>query len=298
VRAPATTGGLNSWLRALRPKQWVKNVLVFAAPGSAGILFDGDELWRALGAFAVLSVAASGTYLLNDVVDADADRRHPTKRNRPIASGAIRPSTAVAVGFVLMSCAVGLAWLIAPLLAAVVGTYIVTTLSYSLALKHIAAIDIVTISIGFVLRALAGAAAVHVTISNWFFVVTTFGSLFMVTGKRLSEMGERNRGATEARAVLDDYTPAFLRYVLAVSSGAAILAYALWAFERAAESSSTVPWFQLSIAPFTTGFLHYALLLERGHGGAPEDLAFSDRTLEAVGAAWLALFALGLVTVS
>lgn len=286
------------WLRAIRPRQWIKNVLVFAAPGSAGILFEGDVFGRSVLAFALLSVAASGTYLINDVLDADADRRHPKKHLRPIASGAISPRLASIVGALAMTFALLVGFAIRPALGTVIALYLATTLAYSVRLKHLPVIDIVTIAAGFVLRALAGAAAAGVTISNWFFVVTTFGSLFMIAGKRYSELGERERGAVGTRAVLDAYSTDFLRFVLAVSSGAAILAYSLWAFERAAESSTDVPWFQLSIMPFTTGFLYYALLIDQGEGGAPEDLAFSDRTLQTVGAAWLALFAIGLAAVS
>ncbi len=286
------------WLRAIRPRQWIKNVLVFAAPGSAGILFEGDVFGRSVLAFALLSVAASGTYLINDVLDADADRRHPKKHLRPIASGAISPRLASIVGALAMTFALLVGFAIRPALGTVIALYLATTLAYSVRLKHLPVIDIVTIAAGFVFRALAGAAAAGVTISNWFFVVTTFGSLFMIAGKRYSELGERERGAVGTRAVLDAYSTDFLRFVLAVSSGAAILAYSLWAFERAAESSTDVPWFQLSIMPFTTGFLYYALLIDQGEGGAPEDLAFSDRTLQTVGAAWLALFAIGLAAVS
>lgn len=280
-------------LRTARPKQWLKNLLVFAAPGAAGVLTEGEPLARTAGAFVVFCLAASGTYFLNDSLDADADRRHASKRHRPVAAGVVSVGLARAVGAALLAAAVAAAFPVGGWeLAAVVGAYVSLTLSYSLWLKHQPVIDIAAVAAGFVLRTIAGGVAVDVPISQWFLIVASFGSLFMVTGKRsaeFAEMGE-NRGAT--RVALSYYTAPFLRYVRGVTSSIAIAAYCLWAFENA-EAATTHFWFEVSIVPFVLGILRYALLLESGAGGAPEELVLGDRTLQVLGLLWAVLFAVG-----
>jgi UbiA prenyltransferase family len=178
-------------IREARPKQWIKNLLVFAAPGAAGVLDNGPALWRTIVTFVALCLAASGTYFLNDVADVEADRQHPTKRNRPVAAGTIPLplATAVGIGLLLGSLVVAAStarWQV----ALVVALYIALTLAYSVWLKHIAVVDIVTVATGFVLRAIAGAVAVDVPMSNWFLICISFGSLFIVTGKRYAELLE------------------------------------------------------------------------------------------------------------
>jgi decaprenyl-phosphate phosphoribosyltransferase len=146
-----------------------------------------------------------------------------------------------------------------------------------------------------VLRAIAGATATGVPISEWFFIVASFGSLFMVAGKRGAEAAELgdDDAATEIRPSLASYTPAFVAYLRSVSSSGVLLAYCLWAFEKAAEADTSVPWYQLSIVPFALGVLRYALVLEQGRGSAPEDVVLSDRILQLIGVAWAIVFGLG-----
>jgi decaprenyl-phosphate phosphoribosyltransferase len=283
-------------LRLARPKQWIKNVLVFAAPGAAGVLDERTALVDTLIAFACFCMAAAGTYFLNDVRDVEADRRHPTKRHRPVAAGSVPPSVAAILGVVLLVAAVGLALTVRWPLAATVAGYAVLTTSYSAVLKHVAVVDIVAVAAGFVLRAIAGAAATDVPISDWFFIVTSFGSLFMVTGKRGAEAVEIGDDASSVRPSLTSYTPGFVAYLRSVSSSAVLVAYCLWAFEKAAESGSDVPWYQLSIVPFVVGVLRYALVLDEGRGSAPEEIVLADRALQVVGAVWLVVFALGVST--
>jgi decaprenyl-phosphate phosphoribosyltransferase len=283
-------------LRLVRPKQWVKNVLVFAAPGAAGVLDEGPALTDAVVAFVCFCLAAAGTYCLNDVHDAEADRRHPTKRHRPVAAGAIPAPVATALGVALLVAAIVLALAVRWPLAATVGGYVVLTTSYSAVLKHIAVVDVVAVAAGFVLRAIGGAAATDVPISDWFFIVTSFGSLFMVTGKRGAEAAEVGDGAGDVRRSLLSYTPSFVAYLRSVSSAAVLVAYCLWAFEKAAESGADVPWYQLSIVPFAVGILRYALVLDEGRGSAPEDVILGDRPLQVVGFVWLVVFALGVAT--
>jgi decaprenyl-phosphate phosphoribosyltransferase len=241
-------------------------------------------------------MAAAGTYFLNDVRDVEADRRHPTKRNRPVAAGIVPVPLATVLGIVLLLGAIGLGLAVRWPLAITVAGYAALTTSYSTWLKHIAVVDVVAVAAGFVLRAIAGAAATDVPISDWFFIVTSFGSLFMVTGKRGAEAAEVGDDAGSVRRSLTSYTPGFVAYLRSVSSSAVLVAYCLWAFEKAAESGADVPWYQLSIVPFALGILRYALVLDEGRGAAPEDVVLADRTLQVIGVVWLVVFALGVST--
>jgi decaprenyl-phosphate phosphoribosyltransferase len=291
--APASPSLVRGLVRLARPKQWAKNILVFAAPGAAGVLDDPEFLADTLVAFVCFCLAASGTYFLNDARDADADRRHPTKQARPVASGIVPVRTAYVGGVVLLLASIGLAAVIGWPLVATVGGYVALTTAYSLWLKHIAVVDLATVAAGFVLRAVGGAAATGVPISNWFFIVTCFGSLFMVSGKRGAEAAEVGEGATHTRPVLAAYTPAFSAYLRSVSSGAVLVAYCLWAFEKADATDASVPWYQLSILPFVLAILRYALVLDQGRGSAPEEVVLSDRTLQVIGVLWAVVFGLG-----
>ena len=276
-----------------RPKQWVKNLLVFAAPAAAGVLDSWDTWWRTLAAFGCFCLAAAGTYYLNDAADAEADRRHPTKRFRPIAAGEIPVGTARVLGVAAIVASVGLAWLVDWHLAVVVGAYVANTTAYSLWLKHIAVVDVVGVAAGFVLRAIAGGAAVDVPISNWFFIVASFGSLFMVVGKRRAEIAEMGEAAASTRATLGTYSQDFLAHLQTISTSVVLVGYCVWAFEKAAEAGSSTPWFQLSIVPFALAVFRYSLLVDTGQGGAPEDVVLGDRTLQVMGLLWLVVFSIG-----
>lgn len=282
-------------LRLARPKQWVKNVLVFAAPGAAGVLDDAGDLIDTVIAFGCFCLAAAGTYFLNDAHDAEADRRHPTKRHRPVASGAVPVGVATAVGIGLLVAGIALGLAVRWPLAVTVAGYAALTTSYSAWLKHVAVVDVVAVAAGFVLRAIGGAAATDVPISDWFFIVTSFGSLFMVSGKRGAEAAETGAD-TSVRRSLDSYTPGYVAYLRSVSSSAVLVAYCLWAFEKAAESGTDFPWYQLSIVPFAVGILRYALVLDEGRGSAPEEVVLADRALQVIGVVWLAVFAVGVGT--
>ncbi len=203
----SVAGGL---LRAARPKQWAKNLLVFAAPAAAGVIDEAEPLADATIAFAAFCLAASGTYLLNDVADREADARHPTKRFRPIAAGVVPPRLATVVGILAILSGVAVGFVADWHLAVVVAIYVSVTTAYSHWLKHIVILDVVAVASGFVLRAIAGAAATGVPVSDWFFIVTSFGSLFVVTGKRQGEIGdlaEEEGAAGDVRATLDEYSP-------------------------------------------------------------------------------------------
>jgi decaprenyl-phosphate phosphoribosyltransferase len=281
---------MQALLRESRPKQWLKNVLVFAAPGAAGVLDQGRELGLTVLTFVAFCFAASGIYVWNDLLDVDADRNHPTKRFRPIASGDLSVGVARVTGVLFPLIGLGLAaftgrWQT----VAVVGVYIVTTLAYTVWLKHVAVIDIVTIAAGFVLRAAAGAVAVDVPMSRWFVLCITFGSLFIVVGKRYAELNDVGEAAG-TRATLEVYSVGYLRILLAVSLGGALLAYCVWAFETRDDSTSEWPLYELTIVPMMIALFRYLLVLESGDGAAPEEVFASDRILQFTGLCWLAVY--------
>lgn len=281
-------------LQSARPLQWGKNLLVFAAPGAAGVLDDWPQLGQAMLAFVAFCLAASGLYLWNDVLDVEADRLHPVKRHRPIAAGSVPSRTAQVVGTLLLvgsgltAAATG-RWQT----VGIVATYVVTTMAYSVWLKHIAVVDLITIASGFVLRAAGGAVAVDVPMSKWFVLCTVFGSLFIVTGKRYAELRDIGDGAAAVRVTLGAYTRDYLRILLAIACGAAMISYCLWAFETKELADTTLPYYELSIVPVLTALLRYLLVLENGGGAAPEEVFARDRVLQVMGLAWVVLFGLG-----
>ncbi len=283
-------GGL---LRAARPRQWIKNVLVFAAPGAAGLSVTPDNVLPVLGAFVAWCLVSSGTYLVNDALDVEADRLHPRKRLRAVAAGTVSVRTARLAGIGLLAVGAGApaAWG-APGVTGLLALYAVITLSYSLWLKEMAVIDLAAVASGFVLRAISGGVAADVPISDWFLIVASFGSLFIVAGKRHAEHVDLREGRGAHRSTLEEYSLGFLGYVRSVSSGVAIAAYCLWAFEKA-DAAGVPVLFQLSIIPFVMAILRYALLLDAGRGGAPEEVVLGDRALQVLGVVWVGLFVAG-----
>ena len=294
---PVEQGPAVALWRTARPRQWIKNVLVFAAPGAAGVLFHPHALGRSAAAFAIFCVASSGSYFLNDAVDAEADRSHPTKRNRPVASGQLSVSAAVAVSAFLLALALGLAALVGIKLLVAMATYVaIPALGYSLWFKKEPVLDIAAVASGFIVRAIAGGVATGVPLSNWFLIVASFGSLFVVAGRRYAEHLGLGDERADHRTTLAQYSVGYLRYVRSVSSAVAIAAYCVWAFEKATPSGHPAGgaiWFELSIAPFVLAVLRYSLVLEEGRGDAPEDVIVRDRPFQALVAIWALVFALG-----
>ena len=300
VTADRPTQSLGRGLvRLARPRQWIKNLLVFVAPGAAGVLFHSNVLWHASAAFGIFCLAATGTYYLNDSIDAAADREHPTKRLRPVASGVVPATLAITVGIVFLAASVGLAVLLAGWhLGVVMGAYAAVQLAYSFGLKNEPILDLACVSAGFILRAVAGGVATSVALSNWFLIVVSFGSLLVVTGKRSGEkklLAEGDSDDAAIRQTLGLYTPSFLSTVRTLSAAVTVSAYCLWAFERAAQvhPGHDPIWFQLTIIPFVIALLHVLRLLDSGAGAAPEELALKDHRLQIYGAVWVALFAIG-----
>jgi decaprenyl-phosphate phosphoribosyltransferase len=287
---PAAGGRALAHLTALRPRQWVKNLLVFAAPVAAGDARHLHTLTLALLAFVAFCMAASGTYLINDTRDVERDRLHPTKRERPIAAGQVRVSTAYVMATVLILGSLLIGFLTARDLGITLLAYLGLTTCYSLWLKHMAILDILAVAAGFVLRAVAGATATGLPISEWFFIVTSFGALLIVVGKRESELHALGADAGRVRPTLAVYTAEFLRYLRGVATGVVLIAYCLWAFESATHGHGGSVWFQLSIVPFTAAVFQYALILEQGGGEHPERVLTTDRAILASGAVWALLY--------
>ncbi len=288
-RPSGLVGGL---VREARPRQWTKNVLLLAAPAAAGVL-DDPAVWGDL-AVAVLSfcLTASGVYYLNDVRDVAGDRVHPVKRHRPVAAGVVPVRLAVVVGAALLLGGAALSAVVRWELLVVLATYVVTTTSYSLWLKHVAVVDLVLVASGFLLRAIAGGVAVDVPLSSLFLLVAAFGSLFMVAGKRHGEFMEMGEERASTRASLALYSDAYLRYVWSIASAVTMVGYSLWAFSLSQGQPHPI-FYELSVAPFVVAVLRYAYRVEGGEGGEPEEVVLGDRQLQLFGLVWAVLFALG-----
>ena len=279
-------------VREARPKQWLKNVLVFAAPAALGDI-STDLIVRSVVVFVAFCMTASGTYYWNDIKDVEADRAHPTKRNRPIASGAVPLGLARVIGTLLLLGGPLLAFAVRPEAGGVVGLYAILTVGYSVSWKHIALLDLALVASGFVLRAMAGAAGTDTRMSSWFVMCTSFGSFFIVAGKRFAELLEMGDNATVTRRSLSAYSVPYLRQLLSVSCTATVVSYCLWAFENGESASGALPWHGLSIVPMVLALLRYMMVLERGGGGAPEEVFTKDRSLQLYGLAWVVVYALG-----
>ncbi|HUO37844.1 MAG TPA: decaprenyl-phosphate phosphoribosyltransferase [Mycobacterium sp.] len=275
-------------VKAVRPRQWVKNLLVLAAPLAAlgaGVRYDYREvLVKVLIAFVVFSLAASAVYLINDVRDVEADRAHPTKRFRPIAAGVVPEWTAYTLAAALGVASLIISWMVTPNLALVMAIYIGIQLAYCFGLKHQPVLDLCIVSSGFLLRAIAGGAATNIPLSQWFLLVMAFGSLFMAAGKRYAELQLAERTGAKIRKSLESYTGTYLRFVWTMSATALVVCYGLFAFER---DRGSVSWFVVSMIPFTIAVLRYAVDVDGGMAGEPEEIAFRDRVLQLLALAWI-----------
>ena len=281
----------------MRPRQWVKNGLIAVAPGAAGVLSHDNIIGHVVVAFFSFCAISSSMYLLNDLRDAEADRSHPTKQFRAIASRQLNSGLAfttaallLAIGFILpltMSSPGGL--------YLILGIYVSTTTLYIVWLKQMAIIELVLVASGFFLRAYAGAAACHIYVSSWFLVVISFGAFFLVVGKRSSELFQVGAGST--RKVLSEYTPEFLHSALTLSATVAVTGYCLWAFDTSSTGLSSihhhiVP-IRLSVVPVVLAILFIMRASEANDGQSPEDLLLKDRTVQSLLVIWAVLLGLG-----
>jgi decaprenyl-phosphate phosphoribosyltransferase len=291
-------GSASEFARALRPKQWLKNLMVGAAPLAAGSLIGPERLENVTLAFLAFCAASSAGYLVNDLVDLEVDRRHPDKRHRPLAAGTVSPSVALAAAVALGAWAVWFATVaVRWQLGLVVAVYLLSTVSYSLWVKTQPVFDLALVAAGFLLRAIAGGVAADVQMSSWFLLAASFGSLFMVAGKRYADVElalrtqPRQTGEPAVNGRQAEYSPSYLRFVWAVSATATVIVYALWSLSVGVIHREQV-WALLSVAPFTLGILRYAVDIDRGTAGAPEDVVLRDRGLQVLAVLWLVLFTL------
>jgi 4-hydroxybenzoate polyprenyltransferase len=275
-----------SFLLALRPRQWAKNVFVFAALVFAGRLGNPGAVLRACATFAVFCVLSSAVYLINDVRDREADRKHPHKRHRPIAAGEIGAPTASAVSVVLAVIALVAAFALGPGVGAVATTYLVLNLGYSFGLKQVVILDVMLVASGFLLRALAGALALNVAISRWLVMCTGLLSLFLGFVKRRQEIAALE-GGTATRPILREYSLPFLDQMIAVVTGATVVAYALYAFSPEVAQKLGTEHLGLTIPFVLFGIFRYLYLVhQRGIGENPTTVVLSDGPLVLDVALW------------
>ncbi|MCA2001861.1 MAG: decaprenyl-phosphate phosphoribosyltransferase [Chloroflexi bacterium] len=279
---------LKTLVKTMRPRQWTKNVFVFAALVFDKQLFNPESFLRTLAGFGLFCLISSSVYIFNDIADVEADRSHPEKRNRPIASGALPLSAAWAAGIGLLLLALGLAYLLAPGFEAVVVVYFVLNLAYTKWLKHIPILDVLVIAAGFVLRVHAGVTLIEVQrFSPWLYVVMTLLSLFLGFGKRRAELALLAQGAGSHRKVLDGYTLPLLDQYIMIVSGTTIVAYSLYTF-----SAPNLPdnhSMMLTIPFAVYAIFRYLYLIEINQaGGAPEEILLSDRPFQIAMLLWAA----------
>ena len=275
--------------RSLRPEQWSKNLLVFAGLLFARRLFDLPSVLTALAAFTIFCALSGTVYLVNDIADRDSDRTHPLKSRRPIASGRVSvtlaAATAVALALAALLGSVALGWRF----ALVAASYLVLNVLYSMVLKHVVILDVLTIAIGFVLRASAGAIAIDVEISHWLFVCTILLALFISLAKRRHELVLLAAGAKEHRPILDEYSSYLLDQMICITAGSSLIAYVLYTISPENAEKFGTPWMDLTIPFPIYGIFRYLYLVHRRDGGgSPSELLLSDLPLLACVVSWVA----------
>lgn len=266
--------------QTMRPKQWTKSVFVFAALVFDGKLLQPSMLWRAVAAFVIFSLAASTVYILNDLVDIEKDRQHPTKQSRPLPSGRLNPGFAAVTGILLALISLGAAFWLEFWMGAIILLYLAQNLAYSHYLKHIVIVDVLVVSFGFLLRVIAGVVVVQVTnFSPWLYVCSALLTLFIGFGKRRHELVLLEDGAGDHRAVLTGYNLAFLDQIITLIITSMLVAYTLYTIEAPTALAGSDR--MLLTVPFVFYFiLRYLYLIHVSQkGGAPEELLFEDKPL-------------------
>lgn len=280
-------------LASLRPEQWTKNLFVFAGVLFGGHLFDATAIGRAVVAFVIFCALSGAVYVLNDLVDREADQRHPLKRLRPIASGRLSPRAAAIAATLLGATAMTAAAVLSATFAWIAAGYVVLLITYTFLLKHLVIIDALTIAAGFVLRAAAGAVAVSVPISHWLLVCTTLLALFLVLSKRRHELTLLADGATTHRPILNEYSPYLLDQMIAVVTASTLVAYSVYATSTETAERLGTNRLGLTIPFVLYGIFRYLYLVhQKRAGGSPADLLLTDRPLLACVGLWALAVAL------
>lgn len=270
---------LGDYIRLLRPQQWVKNLAVFAGPAFALRLLDLGALVNSLLAFASFCFVASASYALNDTMDRQADARHPEKRHRPVASGAIRPAAALGLTVLLFIAGIALSLLLPPKVTLLVAVYFAMIVAYSVSLKRRVILDVILIATGFVLRAIAGAEAVPVTVSPWLIVCTFTVCMFLGFGKRRSELSlfGTAEDAQGHRSTLLRYTPTLLTHLTSVTGGIAIMTFILYTLDPAFDAPFPKERLLYTLPLVVYGIFRYAMLSESGNLQGPTEVLLQDR---------------------
>ena len=277
---------LAALLKTMRLRQWIKNAFIFFALIFDKQLFSLGPFSRTLVGFFLFCLISSAVYLLNDIADIEADRQHPEKKHRPLASGALPVSLALGAAVVLALIALLLGYWMTPAFAGILSIYLILNVLYSLWLKHVPILDVLIISSGFVLRVAAGVALITVErFSPWLYVITTLFSLYIGLGKRRAEMNLLAKGAAAHRKVLDGYTIPLLDQYITIVSGMTIITYSLYTF-----SAPNLPLnhsMMLTIPFVVYGIFRYLQLIQTGHAaGAPDEVALKDRALQITVLLW------------
>jgi 4-hydroxybenzoate polyprenyltransferase len=284
-------------VRSLRPQQWTKNLFVFAGLLFSGRLLDRAAWPSAIGAFLIFCGLSGAVYLVNDVLDRAGDAQHPIKRHRPIASGALAPGVALTAALVLIAVCVAASTAINAGLTMAAVSYVVLLVAYSAALKHYVIIDVLTLSAGFVLRAVAGAVAIGVPISHWLLVCSTLLALFIGLSKRRHELTLLSDGAAGHRPILEEYSPYLLDQMISVVTAATLVAYSVYTISSETAERLGSDRLGLTIPFVLYGIFRYLYLVHRRDGGgSPSELLLTDRPLLICVALWVAAVFLVLYT--
>jgi len=272
---------------SLRPSQWTKNLFVFFGLLFGQRLLDPRAIWQSCAAFAIFCALSGVVYLVNDVADREADRQHPRKRFRPIASGEVSPATALTLAAVLTVVALAAAWWLRPAFGVVAATYVGLLALYSGPLKHIVIIDVLTIAIGFVLRAAGGAVAIDVPISHWLLILTILLALFLALAKRRHELVLLADGATSHRPILEEYSPYLLDQMIAVVTASTVISYVMYTVSPETVQKFHTDYLGLTLPFPLYGIFRYLYLVhQKEGGGSPSDMLLNDRPLLLCVALW------------
>lgn len=268
-------------LRTMRPKQWTKNLLfVFPAIVFDGKLFEPQPFLRVFGAFALFCLMASTVYIINDLVDLENDRQHPKKKNRPLPSGKLPIPLAVGAAIVFPIITLGTALLFSQPLALILATYFVMQLAYSFWLKHVAIVDVLVVTAGFILRVIAGVVVIEVqNFSPWLYAVTGLLALFLAVGKRRQELITLGENAVNTRPIYEEYNLPLIDDMLRVVTTSTFITYMLYTIEAQTRLGSDL---MLATVPFVLyGLFRYLYLIHvRGEGSAPDEVLLKDRALQ------------------
>jgi decaprenyl-phosphate phosphoribosyltransferase len=280
-------------LQSTRPRQWPKNLLVFAAPLAGATLGRDNGFWYALAAAIAFVLASSAVYLVNDVVDAERDRGHPYKRFRPVASGRLPVAHAVALAVVFVAAALSAGFVIGePLLSATIAVYLAISFLYSAWLKHVPVVELGCVASGFVLRVIGGAAATHVPPSGWFLLVCSLGALMVAIAKRYTELTVLGTEAARHRPAMRGYSPRVLRLAQRAVSAIMIVSYVLWAATE--PGAWTMAWHLVSSVALAAALVRFDRLTARATSKPVEDLIARDPVMVSCELGWLVLFAIGM----